>query len=376
MSSKYFSDITVMDKNPKLGPPDEFSFKMKDVTIAITIANSIRRAIGLDIPTFSINPETIKYTINTSVWDPEMIGHQLSLIPMKPSFLLKNDINMLEFILDVQNDNREYRYVFSKEFIMRNKETNKITSVKDIFLYDNLPLFLLGSKQKISLTCLLDNGTKRELGSRHQSASAGIDYVIDEKDPNKDPDEILFNVNIQTGYSPKELVSLTIDNLIKRNRRLQEGINNEDPNIFYIQLNKYHRYDFVFIGENHTMGSLIEKWNNRHDSKSVTGYRQTRDNKAVTIDYGLYKFSPEIFKLDNNNDNVEKLIENSINSLDEKKEKENRKFTIKVFLENLSRLEKYLIEIKNDWNKVKTINISTNEYMNKINNERVLRRDR
>jgi hypothetical protein len=378
MSSKHFSDVRLMVRDPILGPPDDFSFTMKGVTVSITVANCIRRVIGLDIPTFAISPETISYSKNTSVWDPEMIGHQLSFIPMKPSFLSKTDLNMLELMLDVRNEEKEYRYVFSKEFMMRNKETNKVIPVDQIFVYDNLPLFLLGPRQQVTLTCKLDYSTKRELGARHQSATAGIDYVTDDKDPDKDPDEILFNVNIQTGFTAKELVSVSFDNLIARTRKLQEAINKKDTNLFYIQLNRYHRYDFVFLGEDHTMGSLIEKWNNRHDIRSVTGYRQTRDRKAITIDYGLHKFSPVIFVQNNDgsDDRLENLIEKSIVSLDEKKEKEQRDSTIQIFVENLTRLEKYLLELKTDWNKVKVVDVSTKDFMETVEKQRVERSER
>ena len=378
MSSKHFSDVRLMVRDPILGLPDDFSFTMKGVTVSITVANCIRRVIGLDIPTFAISPETISYSKNTSVWDPEMIGHQLSFIPMKPSFLSKTDLNMLELMLDVRNEEKEYRYVFSKEFMMRNKETNKVIPVDQIFVYDNLPLFLLGPRQQVTLTCKLDYSTKRELGARHQSATAGIDYVTDDKDPDKDPDEILFNVNIQTGFTAKELVSVSFDNLIARTRKLQEAINKKDTNLFYIQLNRYHRYDFVFLGEDHTMGSLIEKWNNRHDIRSVTGYRQTRDRKAITIDYGLHKFSPVIFVQNNDgsDDRLENLIEKSIVSLDEKKEKEQRDSTIRIFVENLTRLEKYLLELKTDWNKVKVVDVSTKDFMETVEKQRVERSER
>jgi hypothetical protein len=377
MSSKHFTDIQLMKNDPVIGSSDEFSFKMKDVTLSVTIANCIRRSIGLDIPTYAILPETISYSENTSVWDPELISHQLSFIPMKTSSLSKIDLNMLELILDVKNENPEYRYVFSKEFITRNKETNTIDSIDNIFLYDNIPLFLLGPRQQVILSCQLDYGTKRELGTRHQSATAGIDYISDEKNPDKDPNEILFNVNIQTGYSAKELVSLSFDNIISRIRKLQEAINKKDPNLFYIQLNRYHRYDFVFLGEDHTIGTLIEKWNNRHDTRSVTGYRQTRDKNSITIDYGLHKFSPAIFKEDDiNTNNIENIIENSIVSINESKEKEQRESTIKIFVENLVRIEKYLFELKTDWNKVNIVEKSTKDFMENINKQRIERLNR
>ena len=126
MSSKYFSDIQLMEKESFLGPSDEFSFKMKNVTIAITIANCIRRVIGLDIPTFAISPETISYSKNTAVWDPEMIGHQLSFIPMKPSFLSKTDLNMLELVLDVKNEEKAYRTYFQTNLLREIRKQIKL----------------------------------------------------------------------------------------------------------------------------------------------------------------------------------------------------------------------------------------------------------
>jgi hypothetical protein len=126
------------------------------------------------------------------------------------------------------------------------------------------------------------------------------------------------------------------------------------------------------------MGSLIEKWNNRHDTRSVTGYRQTRDRKAITIDYGLHKFSPVIFVQNNDgsDDRLENLIEKSIVSLDEKKEKEQRDSTIRIFVENLTRLEKYLLELKTDWNKVKVVDVSTKDFMETVEKQRVERSER
>ena len=374
-TSKYFSDIRLMERESLIGPPDEFSFIMKGVTVSITIANCIRRIIGLDIPTFTISPETIDYQVNTSAWDPEMITHQISLMPMKPDFLQKADLNMLELILDVKNENMAYRYVLSKEFIFKNIETNKTIAVDNIFVYDNLPIVLLGPKQNISLTCKLELMTKRESDSRHQAGTAGIDYITDEKNPDNDPSDILFNVNIQTGISPKELISMSFDNLINRLQKMQEAIRTKDSKLLYIQLNRYHRYDFVFIGEDHSMGSLIEKWNNRHDSRSVTGYRQTRDKKAITIEYGLNKFSPVLFTQNNNGDDekLENLVIKSVASIDKSKENEQKEETIKIFSENILRLENYIIELKKEWNKVNILLVSNKDYMDDINKKRIER---
>ena len=141
--------------------------------------------------------------------------------------------------------------------------------------------------------------------------------------------------------------------------------------MFYLQLNKNYRYDFVFIGEDDTIGSLIEKWNNHNDIDSITAYRVTRDGRTINIEYGLRKFLPEIVRKDFTDENsIEGILEKSILELDEEKEKKQREETMNVFVENISRLQKYIIEVGQDWNKVKSSTISTEKYMEEINQER------
>lgn len=365
-----------MEVDPRYGHSDEFFFYMENVTLAPTIANSIRTAIGSDIETYAISPETIDYHKNTSVWDGEMISHQISFIPTKPDFLDNSDLNMLELKLDTKNNGNAYRYVFSREFTLKNKETDEQIPINKVFICENIPVFSLGPNQEVSLSCQFDYKSKRASDSRHQSATAGIDYA-DAPKGNMDPEKVLFNVNIQVGIPPKKIVSLAFQNLIDRLQKLQEGIKTGDSNVYYLQLNKYYRYDFVFIGENHTIGSLIEKWNNRHDLRSVTGYRITRDNKAITIDYGLSRFTPEIFeRKEDDGEKIENLLEKSLGYLNGEKEKEQREFTVKAFLENLLRLEKYLTELQEDWNKVKVTNIPIPNYIREIEKQRIERLSR
>ena len=376
-SSKYFSNIHIQETNPNISFSDEFWFTMKDVTVAIPIANSIRRIVGLDISTFTISPETIDYKINTSPWDPEMITHQLTHIPMMNTMLEKTDLNMLELILDVTNNKKAYRYILVDEFLLKNKETNKIININNLFVYKNMPLFLLGPNQQVKLSCKIENMTKRESDSRHQAGTVGIDYVKNEK-KDDDPIEILFNVNIQTGIYPKELIKLSFDNLVLRLKQLQVIIKQGDNSSFYLKLNRHLRYEFIFIGEDHTIGNLIEKWNNKHDNRSVTGYRQQNDGKSIAIEFCLKKFNPSILKNNNegDEDKLENLIENSIKAMDAETEKKQRSDTIKSLIELLSRLELYIIELKDDWEKVNIINVPVKEYMDLIHSKRVDRINR
>ena len=150
----------------------------------------------------------------------------------------------------------------------------------------------------------------------------------------------------------------------------------KDSSVFYIELNRNNRYDFVFIGEDHTLGSLIEKWNNRHDTNSVTGYRLTTDTKSIKIDYGLSKFSVKL-EIDNDvtKDKILDSVEKSI-YISEKDEKKQRDETVKSFLINLDRIRKYLSSLKTDFEKVKINNIPLEDFNKTYFNNRTLRANR
>ena len=67
----------------------------------------------------------------------------------------------------------------------------------------------------------------------------------------------------------------------------------------------------------------------------------------------MRSFTPFVFS---QNGDVENIIEKSIINIDEQKEKKQRTDTIKIFIENVSRLETYITELKEDWQKVKIVN--------------------
>ena len=93
-------------------------------------------------------------------------------------------------------------------------------------MYNNLPLFLLGFGQEIKITCGIEYKSKNETSAIHQSATLGIDFETDSKNPFQFPKEISFNVNLQTDFEPKELISNSFENLIERLKNIQEVIKN------------------------------------------------------------------------------------------------------------------------------------------------------
>jgi len=367
--AKYFTDIELMMRPPHLGPPDEFRFRALKLALGRPVANSIRRAMCRLVPTYSVAPDTIRYENNTSCWDPEMVNHQIIYMKFIPDFLDKADLNMMEMVLNVQNEEKAYRWVFAGEFELRNKETNEKIPIDKVLVYPQQPLIKLGPGENLYLTCSVEKMSKADAErkggadiARHQSGSGGIDYKDDEKEPDADPAEILFSVCVQTGIGPKELVQIGMENLITTFQNLQEAIKNEKTDKFYLQINRYFRYDFVFSDEDHTAGNLIEKWINRHDPMSMAGYRQTRDRKGIIVDYGLRKFIPAVLQEKISSNDLEEVVERSITSLGKQKEREQRMETVRTFLEQLARIEEYLKELLADWKKVNVREVSVKDY--------------
>lgn len=369
--SKHFSDIRVQNRTSTISVNDLYHFRMKNVILSSVIGNCIRRVAGLDIPTYSVSPESFIITKNTSPWDKDRIIHQLSYLPLNQEPFTKVDLNMIELHIDVKNDTNVYRDVLSNEITFYDKEKKKNIDINNFLLYDDfLVIEDLGPRQELKLKCQFEYKTKRNSFAFHQAGTIGIDYKIEKEYPK----DILFNITLHIGIGPKELILKSFDILIDRLQKMEKAIKNKDPTLFYIELNRNNRYDFVFIDEDHTIGSLIEKWNNHHDANSLTGYRLTTDRKSIKIDYGLSKFSKNIVINDNIIDNkLNSLIEKSLSNTGDNKEKEE---TIKAFLINVDRLRKYLTEIKTDFNKVKITNISVNEYMKDIEKNRVERMSR
>lgn len=393
--SKYFTNIDLMMRDPLLGPPDDFMFKSKKVELGAVVMNSIRRSTCRDILTYTIAPQTITIKENTSPWDEDMIGLQLTYLVFKPDYLDKVDLNMMELSLDVSNTSNFYAYVFAREMRLINKETKEEIPINDIFLYPQTPLFTLGPEQKVSLTCSFEKMSKTdaeskglEASSRHQGGTIGMEYEtitpskepssieevkenIEEKvsmnyDPDKDPEEIRFIGNIQYGLDPKNLIREGMDRLIEKLTIIQDAVTNRQSDKFYLQINRYLKYDFVFIGEDNTVGSLIEKWINRKDPTASAGYRQTKDRKAITIDFGLNRFIPEILQDKISSGNLEEVVEKSSMMIDQKKEEEQRLETIRTFLGHLKDIQRYLTELRDDWMKVSINEVSTEDFMEEI----------
>jgi hypothetical protein len=383
--SKYFSDIVAMkhENEEMMGPPHEFRFSAKDITLGITVMNSIKRSACSDILTYTIAPETIKFEENTTTWEPELITLHLIYLIIKPEYLDQLDLNMLELSLDVTGNQKYYQWVFCRDFVLTNRETKEVIPTDKIFVYPYTPLFAICEGEQAKITCSLEYSSKnlsvlKKTGSyaRHQGGSIGIDYETDPEEPDKDPKEIFFSGNVQTGIDPQKMISLGIEVLLEKLKEIQEAIKSKNTSKFYVQIGKNSRYDLVILGENATIGNLVTRWINRHDMKSASSFEYNEEKHFVNINFGLAKFTPPLLRETVSAKNLEEMIDKSFAQINEKNEEKQREETINSFLEHLNRISEYLKEIADDWSKVKIRYTSVKEYVDEEEKLRFARYER
>jgi hypothetical protein len=359
---KYFGEIQVLDDEPQ----DEFKFSMKNITLKNPIGNMIRWSAMCDISTITIDPKTIDVKVNTSARATEDIHSALSFLIFKKDFLEKSDLKMIELSLDSKNDTISFKYVMVEELKLLNKETKENIPTDNIILYNNAPLFLLGPGKQVSLTCGFEKKSKRETNSIHQSASIGYIESLDNK-------EINFTAILQSDMTPKNLINTSFQRIEDRLTDMKKVIEQKNSDSFFIELNKNNRYNFIFLDQPEQIGNLIEKWNNRFDNDSITGYHMTNDDKGLNIEYGIKKFIPEVIEKDVSSKDI---LEKSLQKINPEKEKKQREETIKLFIINLDRILKYIIELRQDWDKVKSKTISKKDWLKMVYEERVSRSTR
>lgn len=355
--SKYFGEIQILDEEPS----DEFKFSMKNVTLKNSIGNMMRWTAMCDISTITIDPKTINVEINTSDRANEDIHSALSFLIFKKDFLESADLKMIELSLEVKNDLLSFRYVMVEELRLSNKETKEIIPNDKIILYPDSPLFLLGPGKQVKLTCGFEKKSKRDSTSIHQSSTIGYIESVDNK-------ELYFTGILQCDMKPKELIIASFQRIEERLTRMKKNIEQKNSDNFFIELNKNNRYNFIFLNEPEQIGSLIEKWNNYFDSDSITGYYMTNDEKGLSIEYGIKKFIPEIIQSDSSN---KSMLEKSLKKINPEKEQKQREETIKLFVINIDRILKYIIELRQDWDKVKSKTIPKKDWLKMVYEERV-----
>ena len=316
MQAKTYSDESEFSENPRVEiksdiRDDELKFTLSGVDVSI--ANAIRRIILSDIPivVFRVSPnDKNKCTIlgNTCGLNNEIVKHRLSCIPIHikdvSEFPLKNYI--LE--VNVQNNTDTAMYVTTKDFIIKDKITDKPLSqdeIREIFPANDLTadyIDFVKLKPKpaeeiqgklINLTCDFDIGTAKEDGAYNvvSTCSYGntIDIAVQEaelqklkqkwKDSGKKESEIefeaanwkllegkrIFKKNsfdfvIQTIgiHTNAELLAISCKIMIEKLENFINIIENDELEIKVSENTMKNSYDIILNNEDYTLGKVIE----------------------------------------------------------------------------------------------------------------------
>lgn len=326
--SKIFSNITEMEGYKK-ERSDEFYITLRS-NIPECIGNTLLRTMISSIHTYTIDPKSIVFHNNTSPWDNQLLENQFVYIPFMYNIFDKKDINMIEIELQATNKDMKYRYVKTSEIIVKNKEKDTILNNDDIF-FRNIPLFLLGYNEEVHMTCSLEYNTQKNTNSRHQASNCGMYF-------DENTNEVRLLITKQTGIESKDIIIYSIESIITRLQELQQNIITSNKEKVYVQINANMRFDFILIDDDYTIGSLIETWNNHYLENTVTGCKKSIDHKSIILDFG-------------------------VKGLDTK-EKEGD--VIKIFIESLKNIEKYMNTLLEDAKKISVKTISIPKYMENI----------
>jgi DNA-directed RNA polymerase subunit L len=295
--------------------------------VNVSIANAIRRVILSDIPivVFRVSPNDKNkcvITNNTCGLNNEIVKHRLSCIPIHikdvSEFPLKNYI----MELNVQNNTNTAIYVTTKDFVIKDKVTDKALpqdKIREIFPPNDLtgdfidfvklkpkPSDEIPGKQ-INLTCEFDIGTAKEDGAYNVVSACSYGNTIDEavqeaelqklkqkwKDAGKKDQEIefeaanwkllegkrifkkdSFNFIIETIgiYTNVELLTIACKLLIEKSENLNNIIDNDEMEIKTSDNTMKNSYDIILDNEDYTIGKVIEYYmlENYYQKKLIT----------------------------------------------------------------------------------------------------------
>ena len=353
--------------------------------VNVSLANAIRRIILSEIPTvvFRTTPyekNKVNIEINTSRMNNEIIKQRFSCIPI----YLKNDddsvdgeekkqknldINDYVIEVDVKNDTKQYKYVTTQDFKIKNRIIGRYLSSEErdkIFPPDNITneyiqvvrlrprMNMNMMEEQLKLTATLDYGMSKDDGSFNVVSTCTYSYaqtddkeLLEQKWKEKEEQIKKNNINMSDEefektktflrkdwelldakriikednfnyvvesvgpYSNKEIVYKACKIMIQKLNKMKEDINIKYDEIVIHNTNNTinNCYDILLINEDYTLGKVIEYMLYNYYFKSA--------NKEVTY-CGFSKPHPHIEKsiirvgLRDNNIKLKNIIDNCV----------------------------------------------------------------
>ena len=110
-------------------------FRLSNVDVSL--ANSIRRTILNDIPSFVLDADNqCSVEVNTSRQHNEILKHRLTCIPVHQAITKRDEMENYIMEVDVNNDTENNMYVTTEHFRIKDKTTNQYlddSRTKEIF---------------------------------------------------------------------------------------------------------------------------------------------------------------------------------------------------------------------------------------------------
>jgi DNA-directed RNA polymerase II subunit RPB3 len=328
---------------------DTFHFTLSNVDVSI--ANSIRRTILSEIPTFVLNtgPQHIVIHKNTTRLTNEIIKQRLNCIPVHITDIDTFPYQNYIVELNVENNGNTILDVTTKDFVVKPLDDNNDMKNIDVFpandytgdhilflrLRPNISKELEGDK--LHFTCKLDIKTAKQDGCFNVVSTCSYGNTIDDtlqhhtlntkikewEKEGKTADEITiekknwllldgkrcykknsFDFIIETigVYTNKEIVNKASHIIIAKLKTLIQSLNEDSMDIKIRSSDKTieNCYDIILVNHDYTIGKVFEHfiYDKYYNTKlTFCGFRKTHPHNTDCIITIAYKENTEMINM-------------------------------------------------------------------------------
>jgi DNA-directed RNA polymerase subunit L len=292
----------------------------KEAKFETALINGLRRTILVDIPSFAINREQVKYYKNSSVFNNDFITMRLALLSVMHKHILDKDLEELELNLVKDNKSEKIIDVTPAHFEITYKD--ETLKPEQVFAYTNSIICRLKPFQDINFKCFISKNTHKEGGSYYCPVSKvtyyfemdkeGLQKEINNKRANselEDAEEVkrfeilkrerffkktdddkplvyCFCIDSSGEMPVESIFSIGCDLFIKKCRYIKEKIES-DPDEKTCEVEQsptnMKAFDFIIFDENDTIGNLLQVYLYYDKDVQYSGYviPHPLDNKLI-----------------------------------------------------------------------------------------------
>ena len=292
----------------------------KEAKFETALINALRRTILVDIPSFAINREQVKFYKNSSVFNNDFITMRLALLSIIHKHISDKDLEELELNLVKDNKSENIIDVTPADFEITYKD--EYIKPELVFAYTNSIICRLKPYQDINFKCFISKNTHKEGGSYYCPVSKvtyyfemdkdGLQKEINNKRANnelEDAEEVkrfeilrrervykktdddkplvyCFSIDSSGEMSVENIFSIGCDLFSKKCRYLKEKIEN-DPDERKCEIQQsptnMRAFDFIIFDENDTIGNLLQVYLYYDKDVDYSGYviPHPLDNKLI-----------------------------------------------------------------------------------------------